>query len=282
MQVARCTQQISARGSTQARALADSRSVQPHVHAVGAPGTRAASQAGGRAHSWLPLLPASVQQLRPPHARCSRDVRMAAAASAPAHGGDAAAGDDASEVGIYDVVELRGIRANLDSQEPVVEYRVHWKDGSPDTWCVFCVLVFFGGGGQRRGCVVCDSCVRACVPRLPMLHMPHTGTLVNVHILARLLLRRELATNVSPDLVRDFDERWWAAAKKVCVCVCVCVAAAAAGVCGGLQPARATNRASTAMRRTSRRARLRAGRRTSSTHSSTFRRHNHVSRMVMC
>lgn len=32
--------------------------------------------------------------------------------------------------------ELRGIRANLDSQDPVVEYRVHWKDGSPDTWCV--------------------------------------------------------------------------------------------------------------------------------------------------
>lgn len=26
---------------------------------------------------------------------------------------------------------------------------------------------------------------------------------------------RELASNLSPDLIRDFDERWWQAAKKV-------------------------------------------------------------------
>lgn len=26
---------------------------------------------------------------------------------------------------------------------------------------------------------------------------------------------RELASDLSPDLVRDFDERWWQAAKKV-------------------------------------------------------------------
>lgn len=30
-----------------------------------------------------------------------------------------------------------------------------------------------------------------------------------------LLLIRELASNVSPDLIRDFDDRWWTAAKKV-------------------------------------------------------------------
>lgn len=47
----------------------------------------------------------------------------------------AASGDSSSEIGIYEVEELRGIRANLDGQEPVVEYRVHWKDGSADTWC---------------------------------------------------------------------------------------------------------------------------------------------------
>jgi hypothetical protein len=29
------------------------------------------------------------------------------------------------------------------------------------------------------------------------------------------LVCRELASNVSPDLIRDFDERWWQAAKKV-------------------------------------------------------------------
>lgn len=39
-----------------------------------------------------------------------------------------------AEIGIHEVEELRGIRANLDSQDPVVEYRVHWKDGSADTW----------------------------------------------------------------------------------------------------------------------------------------------------
>lgn len=54
---------------------------------------------------------------------------------AAAEAGDAEAATDA-EIGIHEVQELRGIRANLDSQDPVVEYRVHWKDGSPDTWCV--------------------------------------------------------------------------------------------------------------------------------------------------
>jgi hypothetical protein len=55
-------------------------------------------------------------------------------------GDDQAAAD--ADIGIHDVVELRGIRANLDSQDPVVEYRVQWKDGSPDTWCVrVCVCV---------------------------------------------------------------------------------------------------------------------------------------------
>lgn len=28
------------------------------------------------------------------------------------------------------------------------------------------------------------------------------------------LCHRELATNISPDLVRDFDNRWWNAARK--------------------------------------------------------------------
>lgn len=41
---------------------------------------------------------------------------------------------DSSDVGIHDVEELCGVRANLDGQDPVVEYRVRWKDGSPDTW----------------------------------------------------------------------------------------------------------------------------------------------------
>eukprot|EP00775_Hariotina_reticulata_P006713 gene6713-6934_t len=56
------------------------------------------------------------------------------ATSAPAESaGAAAALPESSEIGIFDVEELSGIRANLDNQEPVVEYRVRWKDGSPDT-----------------------------------------------------------------------------------------------------------------------------------------------------
>lgn len=65
------------------------------------------------------------------HVAGRRAVVIAAAATTTAGAGDA---QTDVEIGIYEVEELRGIRANLDSQDPVVEYRVHWKDGSPDTW----------------------------------------------------------------------------------------------------------------------------------------------------
>ena len=38
------------------------------------------------------------------------------------------------EVEVRDVVALRGIRVSLEKEDPVVEYRVHWKDDAPDTW----------------------------------------------------------------------------------------------------------------------------------------------------
>lgn len=74
--------------------------------------------------SGVALFSASVHWHRP---------RRVAAAAAEASAATGEAGE--AEIGIHDVEELRGIRANLDSQDPVVEYRVHWKDGSPDTWC---------------------------------------------------------------------------------------------------------------------------------------------------
>eukprot|EP00882_Tetradesmus_deserticola_P020056 GHRQ01021611.1.p2 GENE.GHRQ01021611.1~~GHRQ01021611.1.p2 ORF type:complete len:185 (+),score=49.90 GHRQ01021611.1:414-968(+) len=89
---------------------------------------------------------------------CIRVQSSSTGSAGTAAAASAASSDNSSEVGIHEVEELRGIRANLDGQDPVVEYRVHWKDGSADTW--------------------------------------------------------ELASNVSPDLIRDFDERWWQAAKK--------------------------------------------------------------------
>ncbi|KIZ02150.1 Signal recognition particle protein, chloroplastic [Monoraphidium neglectum] len=58
----------------------------------------------------------------------------------------------------FEVEKVIGVRASLEGEDPIVEYRVKWKDGRPDTW--------------------------------------------------------ELALNLSPDLVREFDDRWWNAARK--------------------------------------------------------------------
>lgn len=89
---------------------------------------------------WSPKYPAEQASL---HVACScvttssivppqqQYPRRAVVVAAAAEAGDAAAD---AEIGIHAVEELRGIRANLDSQDPVVEYRVHWKDDSPDTW----------------------------------------------------------------------------------------------------------------------------------------------------
>jgi hypothetical protein len=66
--------------------------------------------------------------------RFANQQLCARATSAAAAEATAAVVPEGSEIGIYDVEELSGIRANLDSQDPVVEYRVRWKDGSPDTW----------------------------------------------------------------------------------------------------------------------------------------------------
>lgn len=42
----------------------------------------------------------------------------------------------ASSDEFLEVDKLVGIRANLDGELPVVEYRVRWKDEQPDTWWV--------------------------------------------------------------------------------------------------------------------------------------------------
>lgn len=46
----------------------------------------------------------------------------------------------------FEVEKLLGVRASLEGEEPVVEYRVKWKDGRADTWCALlrfhaCVFV---------------------------------------------------------------------------------------------------------------------------------------------
>ncbi|MEW5297785.1 MAG: hypothetical protein WDW36_000969 [Sanguina aurantia] len=60
--------------------------------------------------------------------------------------------------GYTEVAELRGVRIVQQSDLPKVEYLVHWKDGSGDTW--------------------------------------------------------ELSSNLSEDLLREYEEKWWAACKK--------------------------------------------------------------------
>jgi hypothetical protein len=54
--------------------------------------------------------------------------------TAQAEAGDSSSsGEGAADI-VHDVVELRGMRVSLEQSDPVVEYRVQWKDGSPDTW----------------------------------------------------------------------------------------------------------------------------------------------------
>jgi hypothetical protein len=47
----------------------------------------------------------------------------------------------------FEVEKVIGVRASLEGEDPIVEYRVKWKDGRPDTWCVLAraVLACFGG-----------------------------------------------------------------------------------------------------------------------------------------
>lgn len=105
--------------------------------------------ARGRAcHRSIPAIARPVQQARSSSAAnqqlgapcdrpagCRRATLAARATPEAAAAGGGADAAGAEEFAILDVEELRGIRVNLDNQEPVVEYRVHWKDGSPDTWC---------------------------------------------------------------------------------------------------------------------------------------------------
>jgi hypothetical protein len=60
---------------------------------------------------------------------------------AAAEGGHAAAEegaltpDSVVKDEFFEVEKLLGVRASLEGEDPVVEYRVKWKDGRPDTWC---------------------------------------------------------------------------------------------------------------------------------------------------
>lgn len=153
-----------------------------------------------------------------------RRVLIAAAATAEA-GGEAAAD---AEIGIHEVEELRGIRASLDSEDPVVEYRVHWKDGSADTWCAEGAQGHVEHGVHPSASLYCSAHDIQAWPghlwlssnQVRFIH--GCGALpcsMVAHCVLPSALCRELASNLSPDLIRDFDERWWQAAKKVRVCV---------------------------------------------------------------
>jgi hypothetical protein len=62
--------------------------------------------------------------------------RLAASSpSASSSSGGHVDGEAIVEDVFYDVETLRAIRVSFEAGE-VVEYRVQWKDGSPDTWCV--------------------------------------------------------------------------------------------------------------------------------------------------
>ena len=91
-----------------------------------------------------------------------------------------------------EVERVTGVRLvpKAGTQVMSVEYRIQWKDGTVQTWCVA------SGGGEQLGVV---SACAGCVVLTPAL--------------CRLPCR-EPARNVADDVLRDFEARWWGAARK--------------------------------------------------------------------
>jgi hypothetical protein len=108
----------------------------------------AVAQAPGRAppcHSALPLRLAvrgRAANMAPSRGdrnlSCRAPAPPRAVADSPRTSDAATAEDDLSTMLVVDefheVEKLMGMRANVEGDEPVVEYRVKWKDGSADTW----------------------------------------------------------------------------------------------------------------------------------------------------
>lgn len=64
----------------------------------------------------------------------------------------------------FEVDKIVGIRANLDGEVPVVEYRVRWKDGNGETWCATGRLRARGTGSVHgaRSCIARPALGAAC------------------------------------------------------------------------------------------------------------------------
>lgn len=74
--------------------------------------------------------PSVVLRQRP----CSRHVNLIAQAQQAAATDIFSVASEASADDFLEVEKLLGLRVSLDFEDPVVEYRVRWKDDSPDTW----------------------------------------------------------------------------------------------------------------------------------------------------
>jgi hypothetical protein len=161
-------------------------------------------------------------------------------AAAEGEAGEAAEGiltpDTVVKDEFFEVEKLLGVRASLEGEDPVVEYRVKWKDGRADTWCAPRAAAGAPRSIQRaraplhqasapsatrpaaaslppaplsraaRPMRACSAGASPCAPCGPASTPPAPS--------ARAPRRRELASNISPDLVREFDDRWWNAARK--------------------------------------------------------------------
>jgi hypothetical protein len=94
-----------------------------------------------------------------------------------------------------EVDRITGVRlVPLEGQKAMrVEYRIKWKDDVADTWCV----------ARARGCFV-----RLCLPRRRPPYLSAAG------VADAAAPRREPARNLAEDVLREFESRWWAAARK--------------------------------------------------------------------
>lgn len=93
----------------------------------------ASSRHSGRWASHEPRRQSQQAQLRAPAAAASAGQRRRRGGGLAVAAGLFGSGE------IVEVKDLKGIRVLKNEDDtPRVEYLVEWKDGSPDTWCVFC------------------------------------------------------------------------------------------------------------------------------------------------
>ena len=95
-----------------------------------------------------------------------------------------------------EVERITGVRlVPLEGQKAMrVEYRIKWKDNAPDSWCA-------SAAASHR--VAWRAARLWWLPLSPSCCLPPPA-----------LRRREPARNLAEDVLREFEGRWWASARR--------------------------------------------------------------------